>query len=140
VRGVQMPAPAPAAEAAAAAAAVVSSRGASKNHNKGGDPAAAPEPAAAAAKDKSSGSDMRQVSCSNLECAICKDLLAAAHLLACGHWYCGVCLAQWLELQQEPSCPSCRTAVKSECSAVHVSRVCVCTYSACWFCAALAAT
>jgi hypothetical protein len=104
-----------------------SSRGDSRDTSKGKSDAteaeAEPEgaaptagPAAAAGKGKSSDPDMRQVSCSNLECAICKDLLAAAHLLACGHWYCGVCLAQWLELRQEPSCPSCRAAVKSECS------------------------
>jgi hypothetical protein len=111
------------------AAAAGGSKGASKDYSNGGtvDTAAGAEPeavaaghaaaAAAAAKGNSSGADMRQVSCSNLECAICKDLLAAAHLLACGHWYCGVCLAQWLELRQEPSCPSCRAAVKSECLA-----------------------
>jgi hypothetical protein len=119
-------------------AAAGSSKWASNDNSKGRDDAAqagaAAEPegaaptagpaTAAAGKGKSSDPDMRQVSCSNLECAICKDLLAAAHLLACGHWYCGVCLAQWLELRQEPSCPSCRAAVKSECwlIAQHVRR------------------
>jgi len=57
---------------------------------------------------------VRNVSASNLDCTICRELLVATHTLACGHMFCGPCLAQWLEVQAHPSCPSCRTAVESE--------------------------
>lgn len=63
--------------------------------------------------------DLRQISSSNLDCAVCKDLLAAAHVLGCGHMFCGTCLAAWLELKHDPTCPGCRAPVTSE------SRACV---------------
>jgi pSer/pThr/pTyr-binding forkhead associated (FHA) protein len=42
----------------------------------------------------------------NLACSICQDVLAAAHVLTCGHAYCGICLATWT--RRNASCPDCR--------------------------------
>jgi hypothetical protein len=43
---------------------------------------------------------------------VCRDLLLATHILACGHAYCGLCLAQWLA--KKPECPTCRHQVQGE--------------------------
>ncbi|KAJ7071522.1 hypothetical protein C8F01DRAFT_1110870 [Mycena amicta] len=49
-----------------------------------------------------------------LTCAICCDLLAAAHLLnPCGHSFCGECVWQWNRVKMKSNCPVCRTALKT---------------------------
>jgi hypothetical protein len=62
----------------------------------------------------SSNKDVRKISISNLECGICKMLLVGPHVLPCGHHYCGMCLAQWLQAHSPPTCPCCRATVQSE--------------------------
>ncbi|KAK9807980.1 hypothetical protein WJX73_010271 [Symbiochloris irregularis] len=43
----------------------------------------------------------------DLECVICRDWMVAAHSFApCGHTFCGLCLANWL--QSKNTCPCCR--------------------------------
>ena len=44
-----------------------------------------------------------------LQCGICFDVLKSAHAMtACGHSFCGNCIAQWL-LRGTTTCPTCRT-------------------------------
>ena len=40
------------------------------------------------------------------QCAVCHELLVAPHAVACGHSFCGECIASWLRAR--PTCPSCR--------------------------------
>lgn len=46
---------------------------------------------------------------SHFSCAICHDWLLATHIMPCGHFFCGLCLAGWLELKR--NCPTCRKPV-----------------------------
>lgn len=46
------------------------------------------------------------------DCAICWDTMESARRLPCGHLFHNSCLRSWLE--QDTSCPTCRTSVKSE--------------------------
>jgi hypothetical protein len=66
----------------------------------------------------SSSKKVRKISTSCVTCVICKELLVATHTLGCGHMFCGPCLAQWLEVQQQPSCPTCRAAVTGRCECI----------------------
>mmetsp|Transcript_37307 Transcript_37307/g.86745 ORF Transcript_37307/g.86745 Transcript_37307/m.86745 type:complete len:103 (+) Transcript_37307:913-1221(+) len=45
----------------------------------------------------------------HLVCAICLDLMQLAHVLSCGHTFCGACIPRWLALQG--TCPVCRTRI-----------------------------
>ena len=52
----------------------------------------------------------------HLMCAICQDVVVGAHVLSCGHMFCGLCIAQWLRSQNKSqqactSCPECRAEV-----------------------------
>eukprot|EP00775_Hariotina_reticulata_P010973 gene10973-11128_t len=53
--------------------------------------------------------EIRSISRSHLDCIICRELMAEVHALHCGHMFCGLCLAHWLNRKKD--CPSCRTAV-----------------------------
>lgn len=44
------------------------------------------------------------------DCAICWDVLDSARKLPCGHLFHNSCLRSWLE--QDTSCPTCRTSLK----------------------------
>lgn len=46
------------------------------------------------------------------DCAICWDIMESARRLPCGHLFHNSCLRSWLE--QDTSCPTCRTSVKGE--------------------------
>lgn len=74
----------------------------------------------------SSSKKVRKISTSCVTCVICKELLVATHTLGCGHMFCGPCLAQWLEVQQQPSCPTCRATVTGRCHGGVTTRWCPC--------------
>jgi hypothetical protein len=42
----------------------------------------------------------------NITCAICIDVIAAAHSLECSHIFCGTCI--WRALKSKNACPLCR--------------------------------
>ena len=46
------------------------------------------------------------------ECAICWDSMVTARKLPCGHLFHNFCLRSWLE--QDASCPTCRTSFKGQ--------------------------
>ncbi len=50
-------------------------------------------------------------------CAVCTELLAAAHSLACGHSFCFLCITRWFEARRAAgdaaTCPTCRAPVRS---------------------------
>lgn len=48
----------------------------------------------------------------NDECAICWDSMDCARALPCGHLFHNSCLRSWLE--QDTSCPTCRTSFKGQ--------------------------
>ncbi|KIJ45560.1 hypothetical protein M422DRAFT_778784 [Sphaerobolus stellatus SS14] len=52
---------------------------------------------------------------SALECPICFDIIAGAHMLSCGHTGCVLCLCKWIKAcrQNKPTCPICRNRVYS---------------------------
>lgn len=57
----------------------------------------------------SSSNVMTSILATHLSCPICHDWLVACHTLTCGHMFCGLCLATWLN--QNQTCPSCRKSV-----------------------------
>lgn len=52
---------------------------------------------------------------SDFECSICQNTLVKSHILACGHMYCGMCIAQWLS--RGVTCPECRQPAFPACPA-----------------------
>ncbi|KAF7306630.1 RING finger protein 8 [Mycena indigotica] len=58
-----------------------------------------------------------------LTCAICCDLLAAAHLLnPCGHSFCGECVSEWISVKvRKTTCPVCRAIIAKQPMAPNIS-------------------
>lgn len=52
------------------------------------------------------------IECFSDECAICWDGMETARKLPCGHLFHNSCLRSWLE--QDTSCPTCRTSFKGQ--------------------------
>ena len=47
-------------------------------------------------------------------CAVCFEKVNKGEkqqLLNCGHKFCVQCITQWLQANQQPSCPTCRTPI-----------------------------
>lgn len=65
--------------------------------------------------------EVKQAVHSHLLCAICRELVVAAHNLRCGHLFCGPCLAAWLRRKKD--CPTCRRQVTCKCF-VELNPVC----------------
>lgn len=45
------------------------------------------------------------------QCAVCQELLVAAHALECSHAFCGECVARWARLHR--TCPLCRAPARA---------------------------
>lgn len=68
-----------------------------------------------------SGKDVASMLSNHLMCSICHEWLAAAHAVSCGHMFCGVCLANWM--QQKQTCPECRKPIAGEWAVPSQARV-----------------
>ncbi|KAG2234902.1 hypothetical protein INT48_000329 [Thamnidium elegans] len=57
------------------------------------------------------------------KCSICTCTYSDAHLLNCGHTYCGSCILMWL--QQKKSCPKCRVpAIRQPVPVLALQNIC----------------
>lgn len=51
----------------------------------------------------------------NYTCAICQELMVGAYsFVPCGHLYCGICIANWLDRSKQ--CPNCRKQLTAVCT------------------------
>lgn len=51
-----------------------------------------------------------------LECPICFDIPNHPIKLTCDHYFCESCLLEWLEKDQNKTCPVCRQVIQSQAS------------------------
>jgi hypothetical protein len=64
--------------------------------------------------------DSWQVLREKYKCLICLDVLAAPHLISCGHSFCGVCIAAHVknveeeEFDMQACCPTCREEINKQ--------------------------
>ena len=49
----------------------------------------------------------------NLDCVICKEHFYFPILTPCGHHFCKDCILNWIDMNDYPSCPICKTRFPS---------------------------
>lgn len=57
---------------------------------------------------------METLADSPMTCAVCQDVIVGAHVLTCGHMFCGMCLDSWIKKKapsKDVTCPECRQPV-----------------------------
>eukprot|EP00026_Physarum_polycephalum_P010093 Phypoly_transcript_10244.p1 GENE.Phypoly_transcript_10244~~Phypoly_transcript_10244.p1 ORF type:complete len:202 (+),score=40.01 Phypoly_transcript_10244:45-650(+) len=51
---------------------------------------------------------------SMFECNICLEQSTEPVITLCGHLFCWVCIYKWMQTQQRPQCPVCKSAITTE--------------------------
>lgn len=63
-------------------------------------------------------SNFKEMLETNLQCAICSEVLILSTTVSCGHTFCEDCIASWKEktVRRWPTCPICRTVIDFQAS------------------------